>query len=261
MMRLKSIVIQIMFYLLLIPFKTYAISSNNEIYVRGDSISENISIEDSLGITAKQVIDNYLKAIGGKDIFSRVEDRITIMRGTAMGQNLTILVKQKAPDKLYQEIKVGEMKQYIYFNGVNGAMIIGENTIQIENKELEKLKIEATLNLLLDPESYGLKIGLTGIELVDSSECYAIKMVLPSGLRWHQYYSIHTSLKVKDVKEMQTQQGLFEQETFYYDYRVVDGLKHPFMIVQNMGTQRLELNISSVKLNTGIDDDVFNLPE
>ena len=260
-MTVKMITSYTLLFLISTTITTYAVSLQDSIGTSPDSILTDISIEDSLGITAHEVIDNYLEAIGGRDLFAEVLDRTTIMRGTAMGQNLTILVKQKVPAKLYQEIKVGEMKQNVYFDGERGMMVMGDNNIEIEKKELEKLKFEATMNLLLDPETYGLKISLTGIEQVDSIDCYVVKMVLPSGLRWQQYYSIESGYKLKEIKELHTQQGLFEQESFYSDYRNVDGLKFPFRIVQNMGMQKLELNVSSIKLNIGISDDVFVIPE
>jgi len=260
-MLVKNILRYISFFLISITINVFATNLKEGIELSQDSILIDYSIEDSLGITANEVINNYLEAIGGRDLFAEVEDRTTIMRGTAMGQNLTILVKQKVPAKLYQEIKVGKMKQTVYFDGERGMMVTGNNTIEVERKELEKLKIEATMNLLLDPESFGLIISLTGIELVDSIDCYVVKMVLPSGLRWQQYYSIETGFKLKEIKELHTKQGLFEQESFYSDYRNVDGLKFPFKIVQNMGMQKLELTVSSIKLNTGISDDVFVIPE
>jgi len=156
---------------------------------------------------------------------------------------------------------VGKVVQNVYFDGERGMMVVGDNNIEIEKKELEKLKIEATMNLLLDPEAYGLDISIIRIEQVDSIDCYVIKMVLPSGLRWQQFYSVETGYKLKEIKEIHTQQGLFEQESFYSDYRNVDGIKFPFKIVQNMGMQKLELNVSSIMLNTGISDKVYQLPE
>lgn len=260
-MSVKNIICYILLLLITSTINTNATSLNDNVGSPQDSILTDFSIEDSLGITAHEVIDNYLEAIGGRDLFAEVEDRTTIMRGTAMGQNLTILVKQKIPAKLYQEIKVGEMKQNVYFDGERGMMIMGGNNIEIEKKELEKLKVEATMNMLLDPEAYGLKISLTGVEQVDSIDCYVVKMVLPSGLRWQQYYSIETGLKLKEIKELHTEQGLFEQESIYSDYRDVGGLKFPFKIVQNMGMQKVELNVSSIKLNSGISDDIFVIPE
>ena len=260
-MMVKTITRYTLLFLISTTITSNAASLQDSIGTSPDSILTDISIEDSLGITAREVIDNYLEAIGGRDLFAEVVDRTTIMRGTAMGQNLTLLVKQKVPAKLYQEIKVGEMKQNVYFDGERGMMVISDNNIEIEKKELEKLKFEATMNLLLDPVTYGLKISLTGTELVDSIDCYVVKMVLPSGLRWQQYYSVETGFKLKEIKELHTQQGLFEQESFYSDYRNVGGLKFPFNIVQNMGMQKLELNVSSIKLNTGISDDIFIIPE
>lgn len=257
----RTIVRYTLLFLISISINTYATSLQDSVGSSQDSISTGLSKVDSLGITAHEVIDNYLEAIGGRDLFAEVVDRTTIMRGTAMGQNVTLLVKQKVPAKLYQEIKVGEMKQNVYFDGERGMMVMGDNNIEIEKKELEKLKFEATMNLLLDPETYGLKINLAGIEQVDSIDCYVVKMVLPSGLRWQQYYSVETGFKLKEIKELHTQQGLFEQESFYSDYRNVDGLKYPFKIVQNMGMQKLELKVSSIKLNAGISDDVFVIPE
>ena len=38
------------------------------------------------GLTANDVIDNYFEAIGGKEYFSKVKDRATIMRAEIMGQ-------------------------------------------------------------------------------------------------------------------------------------------------------------------------------
>ena len=260
-MLVKTIARYILLFLISTTINTYATSLQDSVESSQDSILTDLSMEDSLGITAHEVIDNYLEAIGGRDLFAEVVDRTTIMRGTAMGQSLTILVKQKAPAKLYQEIKVGEMKQNVYFDGERGMMVMGDNNIEIEKKELEKLKVESTMNLLLDPETYGLNISLTGVEQVDSIDCYVLKMVLPSGLRWQQYYSVGTGFKLKEIKELHTQQGLFEQESFYSDYRDVDGLKFPFKILQNMGMQKLELNVSSIKLNTGISDEIFEMPE
>ena len=260
-MEVKSITRYTLLFLILAAINTFAINLQDSVGSSQDSILTDYSIEDSLCLTAYEVIEKYLEAIGGRDLFTEVEDRTTIMRGTAMGQNLTILVKQKVPAKLYQEIIVGEMEQNVYFDGEHGMMVMGDKNIEIEKKELEKLKVEATMNLLLDPESYGLKISLAGIEQVDNIDCYIVKMVLPSGLRWQQYYSIETGFKIKEIKELHTEQGLFEQESFYSDYRNVDGLKFPFNIVQNMGMQKLELNVSSIKLNTCISYDVFIIPD
>ncbi len=213
------------------------------------------------GLTANDVIDNYLEAIGGKEKFSQVEDRTTIMRGEIMGQNLSLVIKQKAPNKLKQSIRSGEMKQTIYYDGTKGVMIIGDKKTEIDKKELEKLKLEAAMDFLLKPDKYGVALVLKGIEVVDSTECYKIELTTEDGTKWVQYYAIDSGLKIKEVKEVETTQGSFQQETYYGDYKEVDGLKFPFYIKQSFGIQTIEMNVSSIKLNQGLKDSVFEIPE
>ena len=219
------------------------------------------SIEtDPVNITAQGVINKYIYAIGGIDKFKSVIDRTTVMTGTAMGQLVDIIVMQKYPDKLFQELKVGEVKQLLYYSNGNGTMLVGTEKTEIEKKELERLMMDATMQLLLNPDSFNVKAEYLGIERIDSIDCYAIKLTLPSGIRWFQYYSMQNDLKFKETKEIQTKQGLFEQETYYSDYREVSGLKFPFTIKQYFGLQEIELTVTSIEINTGLDDSVFELP-
>ncbi len=214
---------------------------------------------DPVNITAQGVINKYIYAIGGIDKFKSVMDRTTEMTGTAMNQPISIIVKQKYPDKLFQELKAGEVTQLLYYSNGKGTMVIGTEKTEIDKKELERLMMDATMQLLLNPDSFGVKTEFLGIECVDSVDCYAIKLTLPSGIRWFQFYSMETDLKFKETKEIQTKQGLFEQETYFSDYRDVDGLKFPFAIKQHIGLQEIELTVTSIEINTGLDDSVFEM--
>jgi len=216
---------------------------------------------DPVNITAMAIIQKYIYAIGGMENFKKVTDRTTIMSGFAMNQPIAITIKQKYPDKLYQELSAGEMKQIIYYKDGKGKIKIGDEITDIEGKELERLRLDATIQFLLDPESYGVKADLLPNEYVDSVDCYVIKFTLPSGIRWFQYYEIATGLKFKESKEIQTKQGLFDQETYFSDYRRVQGIKYPFKIIQYLGLQEIELNVISIEENTSLDDKIFELPE
>lgn len=216
---------------------------------------------DPVNITAMAVINKYIYAIGGIDKFKSVMDRTTVMTGTAMNQPINITIKQKYPDKLFQELKAGDATQLLYYSNGKGMIVIGNEKTDIEKKELERLMMDATMQLLLSPDSFGVKSDFIGEECIDSIDCYAIRLVLPSGIRWFQYYNVETGLKFKETKEIQTKQGLFEQETYFSDYREVNGLKFPFTIKQYFGLQEIDLTVTSIEINTGLDDSVFELPE
>lgn len=216
---------------------------------------------DPVNITAMAVIQKYIYAIGGMDNFKNVIDRTTIMSGFAMNQPIAITIKQKYPNKLLQELSVGEMNQIIYYTDGKGTLKIGNEITEIEGKELERLKIDASMQFLLDPESYGIKTEVLPNEFVDSVDCFVIKFTLPSGIRWFQYFNVETGLKFKETKEIQTKQGLFEQDNYFSDYREVEGIKYPFKIKQYLGLQEIELTVTSIEINTGLDDKLFELPD
>ena len=220
-----------------------------------DSTNNNESIDPKI------VLEKYIDAIGGRDVLSKIEDRTTIMRGTAMGQSLTIIVKQKAPNKMRQEVKAGGMDQTIIFNGEKGVMTAASKKVDVTGKELEQLKIEASLELLLDPESFGVKLFYEGTEKINDKDTYKIKMTLPSGIRWFTFFDAESGLKVKEQKEMQTQMGLIEQTVNYDNYTEVDGIKYPFKLTQSFGPQSVEMTVSSVKVNKGLSDDIFVIAE
>ena len=218
--------------------------------------SDNSSPE---GLTAKDVIDTYLKAIGGREKLKSVKDRTTIMLGDMMGQTLNIFINQKAPNRLRQTIRSGEMKQTLIYDGKKGEMILGDKKIKLEGKELDKLKADAEMNFLFNPAEYGVTLELTGIENVDSRKCYKIAMSSEGGAKWDQFYSIESGLKIREDKEYETPDTNLVQETYYSDYRDVDGLKFPFKLKQIFGLQSIDLTVISIKINQGLEDIIFEI--
>ena len=220
--------------------------------------------QDSLDVSkqkAKEVIEKYLNSIGGRDALAKVEDRTTIMRGTAMGQSITMIVKQKAPNKIRQEIKAGAMEQVVIFDGQKGSMTAMNQKMEVKDKELEALKIEANMEFMLDPENYGIKLFYEGAEKVDGKDADKIKMVLPSGLRWFAYFDSETGTKLKEEKELQTQMGLMNQTLTFSDYKEIEGVKYPHKIVQSVAGQTIDVTVSSIKVNKGLLDDIFVIAE
>jgi hypothetical protein len=151
------------------------------------------------------------------------------------------------------------MTQEIIFDGKEGLKKAGGQENKIEGNELEKLKFESSIHFLLDIDSLGIQLRLAGIEKIKGKDAYKIEMILPSGTKWIQYYDPETGLKVKETKNITTPQGTFTQENFYSNYKDVDGVMYPFTIKQSIGSQNIEFKVSSIKINTGIPDEKFEL--
>ncbi len=84
-------------------------------------------------------------------------------------------------------------------------------------------------------------------------------MLSEGGAKWDQFYSIETGLKIREDKEYETPDTILVQETYYSDYREVDGLKFPFKMKQIFGAQTIDLNVISIKINQGLEDIIFEI--
>lgn len=210
-------------------------------------------------LSAKDIIDHYIKAIGGRNSLAAVRDRTTVMSGTIQGFEITTTIYQKAPDLFKQVVDAGQMQQQILFDGNEGIMQAGGKETKITGDELEKLKYQASMNSLLKLDSLGIQLRLAGMEKVNNKDAYKIEMIFPSGNKWGEYFDPETGLKVKETKDVKTAQGNFTQENLYSDYRDVDGVKYPFMIKQSLGPQNMEFRVVSVKINSDIPDSAFKL--
>ena len=211
------------------------------------------------GVTVESVIDNYIAAIGGRANVEKVKEIVTSLKGAVQGMQIKLDISNKAPNKYHSLLDAGMMKQETIFDGENGKMSAMGNTKIIEGDDLLQLKLEATLNLFLDYKSAGITLKLSGMEKVDGQDAYIVALTLPNGKTWMKYFDKASGLLVKESKTMETPQGAFTQNTFLKDYREVEGVKYPFKQSQSFGPQTIELEVTSIKVNSGLSDSLFNV--
>ncbi len=211
------------------------------------------------GVTAKDIIDKYIKAIGSRENLEKVKDRTTIMRGSVQGMNITTVVYQKEPNKMMSELDAGVMKQETYFDGQKGVVSVAGNTQEIQGDALQAMKYESMIHPMFIVDSLKINAKLAGTEKVNGKDAYKLELSLPDGKTWFEYFDPETGYKVKDSKSITVPQGIFTKETEYSDYRNVDGVMYPFKIRQSVGAQSFEFNVSSIKVNTGLTDDKFEM--
>ncbi|BDB51970.1 hypothetical protein GENT11_02820 [Flavobacterium ammonificans] len=205
------------------------------------------------GMTAKTVLDNYIKAIGGEKAALAVKT-IAMTGSTSIPQApapLSFNSKIDVKGKLVVELAMGGMsimKQVV--NEKGGFVIQQGQRMDLTGKDLEEMKAAATpieeLNLLKKPE-----VTLTGIEMVNGTEVYALKNGNTT-----LYYDVKSGLKIGDLITMEQGGQTMNKTNSYLDYREVKGVKVPFNLVQNVGFE-LNIKMTDVKINEGVSDADF----
>jgi predicted Zn-dependent peptidase len=210
------------------------------------------------GMTAEQVIKNYIEAIGGAEKLAAVKDRTVKMNGSMQGMNVNVTLYQKYPNKLYQEVDAGVFKQKTVFDGEKGYVEAMGQKQELQGDQLESLKNEA-LDAMLDYSKYGITPELTGMENINGKDAYRIVLTSAGGKKTTQYYDPDTWLLIRSVSSISTPQGSFTQTMDMSDYKEVNGVKYPFKYVQSFGPQSIELNVSAIEINTGLPDSLFEV--
>jgi zinc protease len=205
------------------------------------------------GVTAKSVIDNYIKAIGGEKAASAV--KTIAMNGTTTipqaPSPLNFTTKIDAKGKLMVELAMGTMSLMKQVVNEKGAYVMQQGQRQnIEGTTLTDMKASATtFEELLLSKKEGLV--LSGIETISGKEAYAVK----NG-KTTFYYDVTSGLKLAESKVIEQGGQTITQTTNYGDYKDVKGVKIPFNIIQNIGFE-LDIKMSDVKINEGVTDADF----
>ncbi len=228
--------------------------------IREPYLHNHIDKNDSSATEGKKIIADYVSAIGGKNKLRSVMDRTTFITGKVRNMNIHIVVYQKAPDKYFQKIELGATEQKIVYDGVKGFMITGDDIQEMQGQALEKLKYEATVQLLIYLNAYDIKAEFKGIEKANGVNAYKVILNFPSDMKWTEYYDTTTYLRVKEEKPVNSPSGkTLIQESFFSDYKDVDGIKYPFNIKQFLGTSKFEFYLDSIRVNTGLSDRNFEI--
>lgn len=216
--------------------------------------------------TADEVIQKYSAALGGLETFNKVTS--AKMTGTVIQQSMempitTQLINNKAARTDIEVMGYKIINVYINGTGWKQNHFAGvETPTEITGMELIDAKAQASLvNHLMDYKNRGHKVELLGQEDVEGVKCYKISLVNKDDNKTTTYFidvTGYTLIKSVTPREMQGQE--VEVETFYSDFKEVNGLKFAMTRSQKiMGQEFATVKLDKVELNVKIDESIFKM--
>lgn len=202
-------------------------------------------------VTAETVIDEYFKAVGGKEQLENLKDLSIKMKATIQGTPINIVEKIKTPDKYYREMEVfGQKLLEIKVSGDDYTLINQGQQQEVDEEQKEALNemVKSRFIELNFKKDYELK--LLGVDKVGSDEVYVIEATNKNKESNKYYYATDSGLKLKET-------GMENSSKTFSDYKDVDGLKIPYQATEFMQGQEFETEIEEIKINEGIEDSDF----
>jgi zinc protease len=211
-------------------------------------------------ITAQQVIEAYVAAVGGKQELENVMDVTMNMSASIQGMTIEAVNKQKAPNLFYSALSMGgNVLQKQVFDGARGKMSAMGQSQEITGNDLAELELQAALFPELRYEALGYSLELAGIENLEGEDTYRIRFTSPTGAVRNEFFSLKTGLRISSQVSQETPMGSMTVVTTYGDYREVNGILFPFSIKQQLGPQMLDMKANSIEVNTGLSAAEFSV--
>lgn len=210
------------------------------------------------GMTALDVVDNYIKAIGGKDMLLNVNTLVSNMDVTIPGAPFKPMAisKQMMPNKISFEMKANMGGQTMSlmkrnFSGEKGYMEQqGQKMLMSEEEIMEAKNVEGIFEELYYSDD---QTELLSINSIDGEDVYKIKVVKNEKTSY-RYYSVESGYLISEEEEDENKNI---SSTKYGDYRSVNGIMMPYFMQVNAGGQNLEFNTTEVMVNTELKDSDF----
>lgn len=227
--------------------KTYKI---NYFDTEGNPTSKPVmSLPIPKGVNATSVIDNYFEAIGGKDKIATIKTLKLTSEAKVQGMQLTLVRKSAVPNKKATVVSMaGNVMQKEVFDGTKGYTQANGQKKDLEGKELQNAKNDKAP---FADEAYRKGI-LNRIEPIDGKNTYVIVFD-----KKEIFYDVKSGLKVKEVSVVKSPNGEIKVPINFSDYKEVNGVKFPYLIIQSMGPMKINFKLKETKINEGVSDADF----
>lgn len=214
--------------------------------------------------TAEQILDRYVKAIGGREAWQKFTSRVTMGTIEVPSMNLSgmVMIHEKAPDRLLAVVVINGASFRQGFDGTLGWTDDPQDGLREESgAELAETKRDADFFHPVDLHRLYTKITVSGAEKIGDRDTYVLEAAVPEGSEpTKMYFDMQTGLLVRAVSQHHGADGITQYREDFEDYRDVDGIKVPFTTHQTNGDTTYTTRITDIHHNVELDDSEFAKP-
>jgi len=212
-----------------------------------------------------EILEKYIKAVGGREAIEKITTRA--VKGTfeieAMNVSAEFENFLKAPNKTATIVTVPNFGTFTdIFDGTNGWKVnpMEGGLRELSGRELTELKRDSDFHSELNFKKNFPKINVKGKEKAGSYDTYVIEATPAEGPPEKFYFDTTTGLLVRHDNERESSQGANQFETYYDDYKAIDGVKVAHSIKSVLPMMTFVIKFTEIKQNAPIDDSKFNKP-
>lgn len=217
-------------------------------------------------ISADQIIDKYVQAIGGETQAAKLASFVA--KGTyegydSLSEKVPIEIYEKAPNQLTSVVHTQQGDSVSTFDGTHGWIAAADKLMRVlplSGGDLEGAKMDASLSFPSRlKQEFKWQTGFPSVS-IDDRPVQVIQVATGGELGTKLYFDKETGLLVRQVRYTDTLVGIIPTQVDYSDYRDVAGVKMPFHQVVTWTDGRSTIALSEIQPNAQIDASRFAMP-
>ena len=222
-------------------------------------VKGNETAKNNNSISASEIIESYLKAIGGKEEVKKITSINAVVALEMMGRTFEGVEKKMNPNMQMIELKMGTMTvMKSVFDGKSGFQQQGPQKKDMSEKEIkEAMDEKGVIPQLYYITNADYKADYLGLGKVEDEDTYRLKVVMPSGKTSVQEYSVKTGLLLKEETTSVQGDAEIPMTVEYKNYKKFGAVLLPTEVTRNAGGQEIPFKYKDIKLNEGVTDTDF----
>ncbi len=218
--------------------------------------------------TAAELVAKFTKTVGGMDRIQAVKTLRRTGKFTGGGGfEATILEENKRPNMVRQEFSLQGMTGVNAYDGRTGWKIQPwqgkKDPEPLGEEEMKQILEDSDLDgPLVNYEQKGVKVEYVGMDEVEGTDTYKLKVTMPTGDVRYYYMDTDYFVPIKiDTKRM-IRGAEREYETLLGDYKEVNGwyLPHSIETGPKGSPFKQKITYEKIEANVPIDDGRFHQP-
>lgn len=220
-------------------------------------------------LTADDIIARYMKTVGGADKIQSIKTlrRVGKFRGDD-GFEAVVVEESTRPNRVREEFSLQGMTGINAYDGSTGWKIdpFGgkKDPESLSEEELRSIVEDSDFDEpLINYKAKGNKVELVGMDQVEGTDVYKLKVTLKSGDTRYYYMDTDSFVPIKYETKRIIRGTPQETETTLGDYKQVGGWFLPFSMEtrQKGSSGSQKITFDRIEFNVPIDSTRYNRPK
>ncbi len=218
--------------------------------------------------TADEIVAKYIQKIGGMEKIQAIKSmRQTGKFSGGGGFEAVVVNENKRPNKTRQEFALQGLTAVSAYDGQDGWKINPfqgkKDAESLGEDEMKAMIDEAGFDdSLINYQARGNKVEYVGMDAVDGTDTFKLKVTLPSGTVKTYYMDTDYYVPIKIEIKRTIRGAEVETETILGDYKEINGVYYPHSFESGAkGSQnKAKITIEKIEANVPLDDTRFARP-